>query len=148
MIENNLSVNPVRQIDSVKRTEAAPKAEEKETEKISENRDEYVPSEEKEPIGLYSVSPDEDGNPRVSLEDEKSKSDKSADPEDDTTTANTDNVDREIKALRDKEQALRQKLRSADERMAEDIRRKLEKVTTELAQKDTDDYRRQHTVFT
>ncbi len=145
MIENNLSVNSARQIDSVKRTEPLPKTKEKEIEKISENHDEYVPSEEKEPIGLYSVSPDEDGAPRVSLDYEKSKSDNS---EGDTITANTDKVDREIKALRDKEQALSQKLSSADERTAEDIRRELEKVSAELAQKDNDEYRRQHAVFT
>lgn len=144
MIENNLSVNSVRQIDSVKRMEAAPKAEEKEDEKISENCDEYVPSEQKEPIGLYSVSPDDDGNPRVSLDNGNSKSDN---PEGDTITGNTDKVDREIKSLRDKEQALRQKLRSADERTAENIRRELEKVTAELAQKDNDEYRRQNTIF-
>ncbi len=144
MIENNLSVNPVRQIDSVKRTGPASKPEEKENEKIPGNRDEYVPSEEKEPIGLYSVSPDENGDPHVSS-DEKNSSDNS---EGDTITANTDKVDREIKALRDKEQALRQKLRSADERTEEDIRRELEQVSAELAQKDNDEYRRQNTVFT
>ncbi len=145
MIENNLSVNSVSQIDSVKRTEPASKPEEKEGAKIPENHDEYVPSEEKEPIGLYSVSPDEDGASRVSLDYEKSKSD---DPQGDTITANTDKVDREIKALRDKEQALRQRLRSADERAAENIARELEKVSAELAQKDKDEYRRQNAVFT
>ncbi len=148
MIENNLSVNSVRQIESVKPAEPSPKAKEKEIEKNSENRDEYVPSEEKEPIGLYSVSPDENGDPRVSLDGEKRRSDKSENSEGDTITANTDKVDREIKALRDKEQALMQKLRSADEKTAEDIRRELEKVSAELAQKSTDEYRRQHTVFT
>ncbi len=142
MIENSLSVNSVRQIDSVRRTEITPQIKEKEAEKIPENRDEYVPSEEKKPIGLYSVSPDKDGNPRVSLDYVKSD-----DPEGDTTTANTDKVDREIKALRGKEQALRQKLRSADERAAENITRELEQVTAELAQKDNDKYRRQNTVF-
>lgn len=145
MIENNMSVNPARQIYSVKPAESASKAEEKEDEKIPEKRDEYIPSEEKEPIGLYSVSPDEDGNPRVSMDDEKTKSDNS---EGDVTTANTDKVDREIKALRDKEQALKQRLRSADERAAEKIRRELEKVSAQLAQKDNDEYRRQNTVFT
>ena len=143
MIENNLSVNSVRQIQSVKYAEPAPKA--KESEKIPENRDEYIPSEEKEPIGLYSVSPDEDGNPRVALDDEKNKSDNS---ESNTITANTDKVDQEIKALRDKEQVLRQKPRSADERTAEDIRRELENLAAELAQKDNDEYRKQNTIFT
>lgn len=145
MIENNLSINSARQIDSVRSAEPANKTEEKEAEKIPENRDEYVPSEEKEPIGLYSVSPDENGNPRVSFDNEDSKPD---DPEADTITGNTDNVDREIKALRDKEQALRQKLRSADESAAENIRRELEQVSAQLAQKDNDEYRRQNTVFT
>ncbi len=145
MIENNLSVNSVRQIESVKPAKPSPQTKEKEIEKISENRDEYVPSEEKEPIGLYSVSPDKDGDPCVSLDYEKSKSDNS---EGDTITANTDNVDREIKALRNKEQALRQKLRSADEITAEKITRELEKVSAELDQKDNDEYRRQNTVFT
>ncbi len=148
MIENSLSVNSVNQIDSVKRTEPAFKPEEKEGAKIPKNRDEYVPSEEKEPIGLYSVSPDENGAPLVSLDDEKSKSDAPDDPKGDTITANTDKVDSEIKALRDKEQALRQRLRSADEKAAENIARELEKITAELAQKDNDEYRRQNAVFT
>lgn len=145
MIENNLSVNPARQIGSVKPAEHTPEAKENEINNISENRDEYVPGEEKEPIGLYSISPDEDGNPRVSLDNEKSKSDYF---ESDTTTANTDKVDREIKALRDKEQALRQKLRSADERTAEKIRHELEEVASQLAQKDNDEYRKQNTIYT
>ncbi len=144
MIENSFSVNSVRQIDSVDPAEHAPKTKEKEPEKISENRDEYIPGEEKEPIGLYSVSPDEDGNPRVSLDDGKRKSDN---PESDTITANTDKVDHEIKALRDKEQDLMKKLQHADGRTAENIRRELEKVTAELAQKDNDNYRRQNAVF-
>ncbi len=145
MIENKLSVSSVRQVESLKPTEIAPKTEKKEMEKIPENRDEYVPGEEKEPIGLYRVLPDEEGNPRVALDGEKPKSD---DSESNTTTANTDEVDREIKALRDKAQALRQKLRSADESTAADIGRELEKVTAELARKDSDEYRRQNTVFT
>ncbi len=144
MIENNLSVNSVRQIESVKPTELSHKTKEKEIENISENHDKYVPSEEKEPIGLYSVSPDEDGNPRVSSDNGKSKSDNT---ESDTVTANTDKVDREIKALRDKEQVLRQKLRSADKGAAENIRRELERVSAKLAQMDNDEYRRQNTVF-
>ncbi len=144
MIENNFSVNSVRQIDSVDPAEPAPKTKEKEPEKISENRDEYIPGEEKEPIGLYSVSPDEDGNPRVSLNDGKRKSDN---PESDTITANTGKVDHEIKALRDKEQDLMKKLQHSDGRTAENIRRELEKVTAELAQKDNDNYRRQNAVF-
>ncbi len=144
MIKIDASVNPAAQICSVRSAEKTPKTDEKELGMIPENRDEYVPGEEKEPIGLYSVLPDENGDPRVSFDDEKSRSD---DPERNTITANTDKVDREIKALRDKEQVLMQKLRSADGSAAEDIRRELEQVTAELAQKDNDGYRRQNTVF-
>lgn len=78
--------------------------------------------------------------------------DKSADygndPKNETVTANTDKVDREIKNLRNKAQTLTQKLRSADENTAADIRRELEQVNAELAQNDNDEYRRQNAVFT
>lgn len=142
MIENISSVKTVRQIVGVKPEERSDDAETKGIEKARENRDEYVPSEEKEPIGLYSVSSDEDGNLRVSFDSEENNNSK-----ENITTANTDKVDREIKALRDKETALRQKLRFADENTAADIQRELEQVTAELAQKDNDEYRRRNTVF-
>lgn len=126
MIENVSLVNSSRQLDPVKHAETEPKTEEKQPEKSSGNRDEYIPSEEKEPIGIYDNSSDKGG----------------------TTTANTDNVDREIKALKEKARILAQKLRGADETTAEQLRRELEQVTAELAQKDNDDYRRQNAVFT
>lgn len=152
MIENILSVNSVdtaQKAGSVKSAERSSNIDVKEPEKASENRDEYVPSDEKEPIGLYSVSPDENGDPQISFDKADDKSAGSADePEKETVTANTDKVDREIKNLRNKEQNLRQKLRSADEGTAADIQRELEQVTAELAQKDNDEYRRQNTVFT
>lgn len=130
MIENVSQVSSLPQINSAKRAEPAPKNEEKEIERISENRDEYVPSEEKEPIGIYGASSD------------------SSDKDGGTTTANTDNVDREIKALREKARILAQRLRGADESAAEQLKRELEQVTAELSQKDNDNYRRQNAVFT
>lgn len=152
MTENILSVNSAdtaHKIGSVKLTERLLDNDLKEPEKVSENRDEYVPSEEKEPIGLYSVAPDENGEPRISFDKAEDKSANNPnEPEEETVTANTDKVDREIKNLRNKEQMLSQKLRSADESTAADIRRELEQVTAELVQKDNDEYRRQHTVFT
>lgn len=152
MIENILFVNSAdtsRKIDNVNPSEQSQNADINEPKKVSENRDEYVPSEEKEPIGLYSVAPDEHGEPRILFDkaEDKSANDENK-PEEETVTANTDNVDREIKNLRNKAQTLRQKLRCADEEAAEDIRRELEQVNAELAQKDNDEYRRQHTVFT
>lgn len=143
MIENILSVNSAetaQKVGGVKPAESSSDIDAKEPEKVSENRDEYVPGEEKEPIGLYNVAPDENGEPRISF-------DKADEPEKETVTANTDKVDREIKNLRDKAQTLRQKLRSADESTAADIQRELEQVTAELAQKDNDEYRRQNAVF-
>lgn len=152
MIENILSVNSIdttQKISSVKSPERSLVLDANEPEKAAENRDEYVPSEEKEPIGLYSVAPDENGEPRISFDKAEDKSDDNADePEKEVVTANTDKVDREIKDLRDKAKILGQKLRSADENTAADIQRQLEQVTAELAQKDNDEYRRQHTVFT
>lgn len=151
MTENILSVNSAdtaRKIGGVKPAEKSFDIDAKEPEKILENRDEYVPSEEKEPIGLYSVIPDENGEPRILFDKADKPADKGNDPEKETVTGNTDKVDREIKNLRNKAQTLNQKLRSADESTAETIQRELEQVTAELAQKDNDEYRRQHTVFT
>lgn len=151
MTDNIMSVNTADaayKIDSVKPADRLSEAEEKETEKVSENHDEYVPSEEKEQIGLYSVSSDENGNPKVEYDKAAEPSEKSEERPKAVTTANTDNVDREIKNLRDKAQMLSQKLRSADEGTAADIQREYEQVIAELAQKDNDEYRRQNTVFT
>lgn len=151
MIENILSVNSAdtaQKIGSIKPSKRSADGGEKEPEKVSENRDEYVPSEEKEPIGLYRVAPDENGEPRISYHKAEDKSADNDEPEEETVTANTDNVDREIKNLRNKAQMLSRKLSSADEGTAEEIQRELEQVNAELAQKDNDEYRRQHTVFT
>lgn len=145
MIENISSVNSAdtaQKIGGAKPAERSEDIDAKEPEKASENRDEYVPGEEKEPIGLYNISPDENGEPRVSYDKAKDN-----EPEKETVTGNTDKVDREIKALRKKAQTLAQQLRTADEGTAAELRRELEQVNAELAQKDNDEYRRQNTVF-
>lgn len=150
MTEKILSVysaDTAQKVGSVRSAERSSDIDAKEPEKVSENRDEYIPSEEKEPIGLYSVAPDENGEPQISFDKADKSADKGNEPEKETVTANTDKVDREIKNLRNKEQTLRQKLSSADESTAADIQRELEQVNAELAQKDNDEYRRQHTVF-
>lgn len=148
MIEKILSVNSTdttQKTGGVKPPESSSGLDAGESEKAAENRDEYVPSKEKKPIGLYYAAPDENGEPRIMFDKAEDNADE---PEEETVTANTDKVDREIKNLRDKAQMLTQKLRSADESAAADIRRELEQVNAELAQKDNDEYRRQHTVFT
>lgn len=139
MINSISTSENVQSANSVKSAEPN-RHEENAAGKANANRDEYIPSEDKEPIGLYSVESDENGEPRISF-------DKGNEPVG-QTTANTDNVDREIKRLREKAQSLQQKLRSADENSAADIQRQLEQVTAELAQKDNDQYRRQNAVFT
>lgn len=118
-------------------------------------KDEYIPSENDEPIGLYRLSEDEDGNPIIDFDKaedgmnsspEKSKND---DPEKKTEscTCNTDKVDREIKRLKEKQEQLEQRLRSAEGEAARQLEKQLESVSAELLQKDNDAYRRQQAVF-
>ncbi len=108
--------------------------------------DEYVPEEktERQSIGLYRIEPDEDGSPRAvfdALEDE---------PKTERCTADTGRVDREIEMLREERKRLEQQLRAAndsDPQKAAELQQKLAALESELAQKDNDAYRRQHTVF-
>ncbi|MDE6710405.1 MAG: hypothetical protein K2J76_07935, partial [Oscillospiraceae bacterium] len=104
---------------------------------------------------LYKLSEDEDGNPIIDFDKaedgrdvspEKSKND---DPEKKTEscTCNTDRVDREIKQLKEKQEQLEQRLRSAEGEAARQLEKQLESVSAELALKDNDTYRRQQAVF-
>jgi len=70
-------------------------------------------------------------------------------PEDkaETTTCNTDQVDREIEQLKKRHEELEEHLRTAAPEQAEAIQQQLDQVEQELAQKDNDSYRRQHTIF-
>lgn len=137
MISNINGVNSAQQVYSVKSTENRPQ--EVPEKAVAKNVDEYIPSEEKEPIGLYAVSADDDGNKSVDFDP----------PEADakTTTANTDIVDGEIRQLKEKQQELQRRLRTTDERTAADISRQLEQISNELALKDNDQYRRANTIF-
>lgn len=123
-----------------------------EAEKLSRGRDEYVPSEEDKPIGLYIVSEDEDGMPVVEYDmaeaaPKKAEDGKSEEEKSESCTCNTDRVDREIEKLREKQEQLEQQLRSAEGEKAEQLQRQLESVSAELALKDNDTYRRQNAVF-
>lgn len=133
-------------------------------------RDEYVPSEKGEPIGLYSMEQDENGNPKIKLDSPESKpankpdkqEDKSADKSDEPDKAdkpekekseseecicNTDKVDRKLKRLREKAERLEQQLRSATGEEAEKLQKQLAAAQNELAQKDNDTYRKSHAEF-
>ena len=105
--------------------------------------DEYIPSEEDEPIGLYSLSQDDEGNPKIDYDppedEDKSKSE--------SCTGNTDKVDKEIKRLKKKAEQIEQRINASDGKERERLERQLKSIQNELTQKDNDNYRRQHTVF-
>lgn len=137
MISNINGVNSAQQVYSIKNTENKPR---EVSEKISaKNVDEYVPGKEKEPIGLYAVSSDEDGNKSIDFDAPEANAK--------TTTANTDTVDSEIRRLKEKQNELQRRLRTADESAAAEISRQLEQVSQELAMKDNDQYRRANALF-
>ena len=105
----------------------------------SSNIDEYVPSGEREHTGLYYVSADEQGNSKVKFDAPKTF-------ESVETTINTDSVDREIKSLKEKQTALQMQLKSASPDEAEELRRRLDQLSSELAVKDNDEYRKAKSV--
>lgn len=61
-------------------------------------------------------------------------------------TTDTDQVDREIKQLREKKKQLEQQLERAvgDEKKCRELEKQLAQINAELAHKDNDTYRRQH----
>ncbi|MDE6132938.1 MAG: hypothetical protein K2G04_06155 [Oscillospiraceae bacterium] len=126
---NNIQQNAVYGVqprpEADNKTDGLVPEEEKE---VPRKRDEYVPSDEDEDIGLYEPPKEER---------EKSES----------CTCDTDRVDGEIKRLREKQEQLEQKLRAAEGENAERIRKQLESVSAELAMKDNDAYRRQNAIF-
>lgn len=89
---------------------------------------------------MYAVEADEDGKRSVSFDAPETKSE--------TTTANTDAVDSEIKQLKERQRHLQRQLRTADASSAAELQRQLEQVSQELAMKDNNAYRRANTLFT
>ena len=117
--------------------------------------DEYVPEEKREPSGHYYLGKDEDGQPKVyfdgpeqdeGLGDLEPKADDGKKAE--TCTGSTDQVDREIERLKKEKAQLERQINSeTDETKKKELESKLSQVENELNQKDSDTYRRQHTVF-
>lgn len=108
--------------------------------------DEYIPEEEadRQAIGLYRIEPDEDGKPRAVFDAPNGE----PEPQTERCTADTGNVDREIEKLKEEKKQLEQQLRLADDpQKAAKLQQQLAALEGELAQKDNDAYRRQHTVF-
>lgn len=116
-------------------------------------RDEYIQSEPQEPSGRYWVDRDEDGQPRVVFDDPAADTpegpEKKSGEEEERWACDTGRVDREIEALKRRQQELRQRLNTeSDEARRSALERQLSQVERELKQKDSDAYRRQHADFT
>lgn len=145
----------------VERTRAMSRADNaRETESASAKApvyDEYLPGEGpvREASGLYQITHDEDGTPRIRFDapqedEDASDSPKPSAPEDraETTTCDTDKVDREIENLRKIVERLERQLQVVtDGERAEKLEKQLEQAKQELQQKDNDTYRRQHAEF-
>ena len=101
--------------------------------------DEYAESEKDQPIGLYSVSEDENGEPRINYDPPEGG---------EKCTANTDNVDSEIRMIKEKAEEIQKKLKYASGEEKFRLEKQLRAVNAELMQKDNDSYRRQNTIFT
>lgn len=118
-------------------------------------QDEYISSEKsgEKPNGLYRVGQDEDGNKKIYFNDPKKEpkvnGDEPADGEE-KCVGNTDQVDREIRELKEKKQKLEQQIKEAsgDEQKTKELENQLAQVERELTQKDNDTYRKQHSTFT
>lgn len=116
--------------------------------------DEYIPSD---PVkGIYRPGKDADGNPKIDYIDPKKDVSpgakagdevSSSDPKkSESTTTDTDKVDREIEKLKEKKARLEQEIRTAEDDQKKRLEQELRQVEAELAQKDNDNYRRQNAV--
>ncbi len=114
--------------------------------------DEYISSEKsgEKPNGLYHVGQDENGNKKIYFNDPKKAGADAPDDGEEKCVGNTDQVDREIRELKQKKQQLEQELKQAsgDEKKTKELENKLAQVEQELSQKDNDTYRKQHSKFT
>lgn len=120
---------------------------ENETAPSVRKRDEYIPGDnDDEPIGLYRMEYDDEGSPSVNYDAPNNK--KPEQEKSEKCTANTDEVDRELESLKEKQRQLETQIKSADnDKKAEQLRKQLAAVQRELALKDNDAYRRSRTVF-
>ena len=120
--------------------------------------DEYVPEEKQGPSGRYWLGRDENGQPKIYFDDPERPDDdpsdasapaeKSLGDKTESCTASTDQVDREIERLKKQKETLEQQINAqTDDTKIKALEQKLAQVKRELAQKDNNTYRRQHTVF-
>lgn len=86
----------------------------------------------------------EDSSPKAGGGEKSPKSEKE---KSESCTGNTDKVDREIKALKEKIKKIKQQAEKAEGKERERLSKQLSALEAELAQKDCDSYRRQHSEF-
>lgn len=141
--EEQLKARRQEKAQEAKKAEKEDSAE-KDNNEIPAPKDEYISSEASgnKPSGLYRLGQDENGNPKVFYDDPKASGEK--------CVGSTDQVDREIKRLKEQKKQLEQQIKTAagDEEKVKELQAKLAQVESELSQKDNDTYRRQNTVFT
>ncbi|RKI69111.1 hypothetical protein D7V91_06615 [bacterium 1xD42-67] len=133
--------------------------------------DRYVPEGPQEPSGLYWMSKDEDGQPKICFDDpeqavpgqpegvpvsegpdpadQDTKGPERKKDKDEVWECNTDKVDHEVEELKKQQQELEQRLDGeTDEVKIKDLERQLAQVERELKQKDNDTYRERNATFT
>lgn len=124
--------------------------------------DEYVHSKEQEDAaGIYSLSKDEEGNPKIDFDNPEEQMDKTApdevkdpaskeEPQETKCTVDTGKVDAEIKKLKEKQQNIQQKLSQlpADSDKRAELEKQLANVEMEISTKDNDAYRKQNASYT
>ncbi len=110
------------------------------SDKMPVPQDEYISREnsDREIKGIYRRGQDENGNPKILYDDPKKKEEK--------CTGDTNRVDREIRALKEKVKQLRQQIKAAagDEGKVKELEQKLAQAEGELGRKDNDTYRKQN----
>ena len=157
---NSRALNPLAPLDRKGSEDIKRAGEEAKKDPSKPVVDEYTPEKKPESAGQYWMGRDKDGSPKIYFDDPKKSSgpDKDSGAEGpqrsggrkpETCVGNTDDVDREIRQLKKKQEELKQQLNfEQDPAKAEALKKQLSQVEQELRQKDNDTYRKAHSKFT
>ena len=114
--------------------------------------DPEVPADAPKQAADSSENPDrvpQDSDPEKEEGAEGPKGPKKEGAKEERCVGNTDEVDREIRKLKEKKKELEQRINTeTDEAKIRELEKKLGQVERELSEKDNDNYRRQHSKFT
>lgn len=169
-INNNVSNEYVKQTLKPKSHEPvanAVNAPDIKTKPFEDYEDIYEDKSEEQSAGIYKVTPDKEGNPKIEFNDPNKKPEQSKaanpnkkapntdspdksnpDKKTEKCIANTDKVDREIKKLKAKKKKLEQQIKSLnDPEKIQALEKQLAQVKSQLQLKDNDAYRRRSTTF-